>query len=459
MAKLNELKAEELTSGLTPEQKKMIILDYQKTNKEDMEAIFKTDIVTTDTKKELLETIEKKNAELSETIKVLTTTTDSIKAEILKRPLLDPAKKESPLTLGEYLQVMANIERRKHESVKSLTTEKINKYTEMKKEALMVQKTAGDGMEEEDFSEGGSFIKPDFASELLRHGYESANMVGFCRQLTTTGNRLTFNAIKDYDESSGYVDGAVIMYWMMEKDSFTPSMITTDEYTIELAKLGGLSYATSELIEDSPQSIEANLRSSFGKAFALAMDDTILNGMGGRQPEGILNSPALISVAVESGQTTTDPIMAENIMNMWSHMPGTSQRRAIWIVNSDLLPYLPRMNLTNGLSGVPVYLPMNSLANQPYMTLYGRPIIVNDCAQAKNTKGDIFFADLNEYSILTKSNSGLRFETSIHVEFVYDQMTYRFVYRINGRGLWKTYKSPRRGATTKSPFVTMDTRS
>ena len=461
MAKLNELKPEDLTAGLTAEQKKAILIDFQKTNKEDAETIFKTDLVTTDVKKELLDTVEKKNVELSETIKVIGKTVDSIKAEVLKRSPLEPHKTDAPLTIGEFLGVMAQTELRKHgmSSGKLLTTETVNKFQTMKKDALNIQKTAGDGMEEGDFSEGGSFIRPDYAAELLVHGYESADMVSFCRGLTTTGNALKFAAIKDYDESSGYVDGAVIMYWITEKASITPTMMTTDEYTIELNKLAGLSYATAELIEDSPYSIEQNLKSSFGRAFAMAMDDAILNGMGGRVPEGILNSPALVSVAVESGQTTTDPVMAENIMNMWSHMPSGSQRRAIWIVNPDLLPYLPRMNLTNGLSGVPVYLPMNSLANQPYMTLYGRPIIVNDCAQAKNTKGDIFLADLNEYAILTKSNSGLRYETSIHVEFLYDQMTFRFIYRINGRGLWKTYKTPRRGSTYRTPFVTLDTRS
>jgi HK97 family phage major capsid protein len=461
MPKLNELKPEELVNGLTVEQKKAILVDFQKTNKEDAETIFKSDDITDGLKKELLATVEKKNAELSDTIKVMGTAVDGLKAELLKRQPLEQHKSDAPLTIGEYLQTMAGVELRKHGyDMKFLTAEKINKFTGMKKDALTIQKAAGDGMEEGDFSEGGAFLRPDYAGDLLAHGYESAEMVSFCRGLTTTGNSLIFSAIKDYDESSGYVDGAVIMYWITEKQAITPSMITTEEYKIELNKAAGLSYATSELIEDSPYSIEQNLKASFGRAFAMMTDDAILNGMGGRVPEGILNSPALVSVAIQSGQTlASSAIMAENIMDMWSHMPSGSQRRAIWIVNPDLLTWLPRMNLTNGLSGVPVYLPMNSLANQPYMTLYGRPIIINDCAQALGTKGDIFLADLNEYAILTKSGSGLRYETSIHVEFLYDQMTFRFIYRINGRGLWKTYKTPRRGTTYRTPFVTLDTRT
>jgi HK97 family phage major capsid protein len=101
---------------------------------------------------------------------------------------------------------------------------------------------------------------------------------------------------------------------------------------------------------------------------------------------------------------------------------------------------------------------MNSLANQPYMTLYGRPIIVNECAQAKNTKGDIYLADFNNYVILTKTNSGLRYDTSIHVEFIYDNLVFRFIYRISGRAIQKTYQTARRGSMTMSPFVSLDNR-
>jgi len=458
MAKLNELKAEELTAGLTVEQKKAILVDFQKTNKEDAEIIFKTDVVTTDIKKELLDLIEKNNAELSETIKSTGKTVDDIKAEILKRQPLEPSKTDASLTLGEYLKAMVQLDGN-WDGKRTLSTESINKFTEMNKKTKMFVKAAGDGQEESDFSEGGAFLNPDISAELIKHAYESANLLSFCRQFTTMSNSLKIPALSDYDESGGYVAGAVIGYWMMEKDSYTPSKVTTDSYTIELSKFGALAYSSEEMLEDSPYNIETMIREDFSQAFAMGMDDAILNGMGGRVPEGILNSPALVSVAVESGQTTTDPIMAENVMNMWGHLPSVSQRRAIWIVNPDLLPYLPRMNLTNGLSGVPVFLPMNSLANQPYMTLYGRPIIICDCAQAKNTKGDIFLADLSEYAILTKSGSGIKFDTSMHVEFLYGQMAFRFRYRINGRGLWKTYKTPRRGTTYRTPFVTLDTRS
>lgn len=452
MAKLNELKADELTSGLTAEQKKAIFADFIKTNKEDADKIIGSD-APSELKKELTEFIEQRNEGIEQQIKEIGESVQTIKGMVSeRRGLADDSSKPS-FSLGEYMQVLAKQEIAKHEPGIRLTDEQINKFSEAKKKA------ATSGSQEGDFSSGGSFLTPDYSSELIKSGYESSGIINMCRTMTTTGNSMKFRAIDDYDKSSGYVSGAVIMYWVNELATATASKPTTSVYTIELCKLMGLSYSSIELIEDSPISIETQLKADFADAFSLAMDDVILNGMGGSQPEGILNAPCLVSQAIESGQDTTEPVKSQNIMNMWAHMRSSSQRRAVWVINPDLLPYLPQMNIVVGLAGQPVFLPMNSLANQPYMTLYGRPIIINECAQAKNTKGDIFLADFNNYVILTKSDGGLRYETSIHVEFIYDNMTVKFVYRIGGRPIWKTYQTARRGAMTMSPFVSLDTRS
>ncbi len=453
MAKLNELKPDELIPGLTAEQKKAIFADFIKTNKEDADKIIGSD-APSELKKELTEFIEQRNEGIKEQIKDIGESVQTIKGMVAEhRGLTDDSSKKPSFSLGEYMQVLAKQEIAKHEPGIRLSDEQINKFSEAKKKAVT------SGSQEGDFSSGGSFLTPDYSSELIRSGYESSGIINMCRTMTTTGNSMKFRAIDDYDKSSGYVSGAVIMYWVNELATATASKPTTSAYTIELCKLMGLSYSSIELIEDSPISIETQLKSDFADAFSLAMDDVILNGMGASQPEGILNAPCLVSQAIESGQDTTEPVKSQNIMNMWAHMRSSSQRRAVWVINPDLLPYLPQMNIVVGLAGQPVFLPMNSLANQPYMTLYGRPIIVNECAQAKNTKGDIFLADFNNYVILTKSGGGLRYETSIHVEFIYDNMTFKFVYRIGGRPIWKTYQTARRGSMTMSPFVSLDTRS
>jgi len=453
--KIKDLTAEELQGGLTDEQKKAILADYIKANKVDADDITKSD-APDKLKKELTEFIEQRNDDLSKRMDEFSKSITKLDEVLAKNNTKTYETSDTPImSMGEYMQTMAKIALRSHEPGIKLTTEEVNKFTEINKGT----KTAGDGMHSDDFSEGGSFLRPDYASELLKSGYESAGLVNLARQMTTAGNSLKFAALDDYDKSSGYVSGAVIMYWINEKDTLTVSKPTTSEYTIELDKLGGLSYASMEMIEDSPFSIEQQLKADFADAFALAMDDVMINGIGTKTPQGILNAPALYSVAIETNQTSADPILPANIMKMWASMRPSSQRRAVWVITPDLLAILPQMTVVGGTASTPVFLPMNSMANQPYMTLYGRPIIVNECCQAKNTKGDIFLCDWQNYVILTKSNSGLRYDTSIHVEFLYDQLTFRFIYRIGGRCVWKTYQTPRRGTTYRAPFVSLDTRS
>ncbi len=49
--------------------------------------------------------------------------------------------------------------------------------------------------------------------------------------------------------------------------------------------------------------------------------------------------------------------------------------------------------------------------------------------------------------------------SSIHVEFLADQMVLRFIYRVNGQPAWSQPLIPFKGANTLSPFLTLATRS
>jgi HK97 family phage major capsid protein len=227
----------------------------------------------------------------------------------------------------------------------------------------------------------------------------------------------------------------------------------------ELKKIMGMAYADIEIIEDSPITIQTMLQSDFADAFAMAMDDGMLNGTGAGDLLGVMNSPCLVSVTIEIGQTLAgDPIMFENINTMYAHLPNMSKRRAVWSINPDMTPKLPLMNLSVGSGGSAVFLPVGGASGAPFSTLYGRPIIENECCQALGTKGDIVLGDWSYYALVRKS-SGSRFETSIHFKFDTDEMTYKWAWRMDGKPLWYNYKTPRRGAMTRTPFVTLDART
>jgi HK97 family phage major capsid protein len=101
-------------------------------------------------------------------------------------------------------------------------------------------------------------------------------------------------------------------------------------------------------------------------------------------------------------------------------------------------------------------MPGTTLANAPYGMLLGRELVVIEQASAIGDLGDITLANLGEYLIIEKG--GLQTAESMHVRFLFDEMTFRFIYRINGKPAWKTKLTPYKGAFDLSPFVGLEAR-
>lgn len=319
-------------------------------------------------------------------------------------------------------------------------------------------KAAGAGLQENVDSEGGFLIPAEQRREILQVGIESADLMSKVTPIPMKPNTIKINYIKDVDRSSGLIHGGIRFYYVAEEGESTATKPALGQVTLSLNKLFGLAYATSELIEDSPVTIGPWLASVFADAFPFQMDHDILNGSGAGMPEGIINSNALISQAAEEGQDATT-IVAENILKMYSRMPAANRRKAIWLANEDTFPMLATMTIDVGTGGIPVYLPANGLANQPFDTLMGKQIIFTEHCQTLGTVGDIFFIDPSQYLLGTKSSGALRADQSIHLKFLTDETAFRFIYRVDGRSWWPSDLTPRNSAVTLSPFVALATRS
>jgi HK97 family phage major capsid protein len=224
---------------------------------------------------------------------------------------------------------------------------------------------------------------------------------------------------------------------------------------LKLKKLTGLVFATDELVQDA-QALGSIINQAFPDEFAFMLDNAIFEGDGAGKPLGIMNSGALISVAKESGQEA-DTILFENIVKMYSRMWARSRANAVWLINQDIEPQLFTMSLAVGTGGVPVYMPANGAAGQPFATLFGRPVIPIEHASTLGDKGDIVLADLSQYLMIDKG--GIQTASSIHVKFQEDEQAFRFVWRTDGQPIWDKALTPFKGSNSQSPFVTLDARA
>lgn len=312
------------------------------------------------------------------------------------------------------------------------------------------------GLQEGNPSDGGFLVQHDFAAELLRRTYDTAILGSRVRRIpiSANSNGVKINAIDETSRADGSRFGGVQAYWTAEAAQMTGSRPKFRQISLELEKLTGLCYATDELLRDA-QALESVILTAFPEEFNFKIDDAILRGTGAGMPQGILNSAALVTVDAETGQGA-DTVEPENIVKMWSRMWGRSRSNAVWLINQDVEPQLFTMALNVGTGGVPVYMPANGLSAAPYATLMGRPVIPCEQCATLGDVGDILLVDLSQYIWIDKG--GIDSASSIHVQFLYNETVFRFIYRADGQPAWKSALTPFQSSNTLSPFVALAAR-
>lgn len=241
------------------------------------------------------------------------------------------------------------------------------------------------------------------------------------------------------DQSSGEYFGGFAMEFLAEEGTGTKQ--TGKLRLIELnAKKGAIFVdASAELIEDG-MGFDAQLEVAMRKSLSLGMDYYLLQGVGGGQPLGVLNSPGVISVAKETGQAA-DSLAYENIAKMYARMYPEGRNRAIWIANSTLLPsLLTSMTISVGTGGsvVNVFSENNGKFN-----LLGRPLLLTPNLPVLGDANDIIFVDLSQYAV------GLRREVKLERSnipgWTQDLVSYRVLVRFDGQGTWSAAITPKNG--------------
>lgn len=311
------------------------------------------------------------------------------------------------------------------------------------------------GLSETIGSEGGFLVQTDFSGQLLRAAGEQSNLLGRCARIPISGssNGVKLPAIDETSRVSSRF-GGILSYWLTEGSEKLPTKPKFRLIELSLKKLVGLCYATDELLQDG-SALDAFIRRAFAAEFAFRVDSAIISGTGAGQPLGILASPALVTVAKETGQAAAT-LVSENVVKMYARMSASDAANAVWLISQDALPQLYSMSLIGGISSTPLFLPAGGWSGVPYNTLLGRPILVTEQCSPVGTLGDIVFANLGRYLWADKP---MESAISIHVRFIYDESTFRFVYRCDGQPEINSPVTPSNNGPTLSPFVALAARA
>jgi HK97 family phage major capsid protein len=370
-------------------------------------------------------------------------------------PIIPGKKGEEKVfrTFGEnlqYIAIMSDTSPRQ-ERAKQLFGENITRH-------WMDVNRAISGMSVSVPSDGGFMVQTEFTTALLQKLWETGILISKCTHIPIgpDADGLEGPFIDETSRATGSRWGGVQVYRTAEAVQATAKQPKLGKFEIRLEDLKGLAYITNRLLRDAT-ALEAWVSRGFLEEFGFVIDDEIIRGTGAGQCLGILNSPALITVTKETGQAAAT-IVYENLTKMYARLLGKLRNDAVWFYNQEIEPQLFTLGLTLGTGGAPVFLPAGGASAQPYNTLFGKPMIPIEQDSQLGTVGDIMFMNLGEYIIIDKG--GIEAAQSMHVRFIYDEMTFKWTYRINGMPAppWKIPLTPYKGANTLGPFVVLGAR-
>jgi HK97 family phage major capsid protein len=320
-----------------------------------------------------------------------------------------------------------------------------------------VRADAASGANELIPSEGGFLVETDKGSMLDKGAVATGLLSKRCFEVpcSANSNSLELRLVDETSRATGSRFGGIQVYMKAEADTVTATKPKFREGNWKLKDCMGIFYATNDLLKDASQ-LTAVVNKWFPAEFGFKIDDEIVNGVGAGHLSGIIPAACTVTQAVETGQnrsTDVNKIEYANIARMYARLLSSSDPNAVWFINRALLPHIMLMTLPGGTASTPVFLPPGGASGSPYMTLLGKPIIPIEQCQAPATPGDIILADLNEYLLLTKG--GIDAQASIHVRFIYDEMTFRWTYRFDGAPIRNKPLTPYKGGATatQAPFV------
>ncbi len=313
------------------------------------------------------------------------------------------------------------------------------------------------GMNETIMGDGGALVPTEFLYEVLMNTYNSSVVLAGLRTLPLNTNSIKVPTVNETSRVDGSRWGGARGYWSAEGGTLTGSKPSTKTVNMQLNKAYVVCYATDELIEDSPIAIEGFINPIMTEELAFTLASAVIRGDNVGKPMGMISSqnPALVVQAIESAQAA-NTVNAQNIVKMWSRLPVGMQQRSVWYYNQQIIPQLLTLTFGSTTAGWPVYMPPGGMSASPYATILGRPAYAIEFASALSAQGDIMLVVPDQYLWATKG--GINAATSMHVQFLTDEMCFRWTVRVDGKPWWLSALTPYQGSTTQSPFVTLAVR-
>ena len=314
-------------------------------------------------------------------------------------------------------------------------------------ERLRVSAAATSSANEGTGADGGYLAPPDFAQAVSDLVMSRENLLARCVLFPTTKSSVTV----PIDERSAYSTSGPQVTVQAEGSVLVQSKLAVGSRNIRLAKLSVLLPISNELVEDAGTSLETYLAAVIPERMLYLTTEYLVRGDGVTKPLGVLNSPALITIAAEGGQAAAT-VRIENLQKMHASLLPGLRSSAVWLVHQSVEKQLAA--LTGAQPGSVVY---NWSPGESFARLMGLPVVVSEACSAAGTVGDILLIGCAGIAVAHRPGLIAR-SVSTHLYFDQGQDAYRFDLRLGASVMLSAAVTQRNGSGMLSSIVTLAAR-
>ena len=305
---------------------------------------------------------------------------------------------------------------------------------------------------------GGYLVPPEYLQQILQVSAEEAIVRPYAEIVPMSTRQITIPALDQTEiPSAGQTAffGGMNAYWVEEAQSRPETQPTFKQIELTARELSGVSYVSRTLLQDNAFGLNTILTRLFARAIGWHEDYAFLNGNGVGKPRGVSTSAAALTV--NRGTSTTFKLV--DAAKMQAALLPSSQKKAVWIMSQSVMPQLIQLA---DASGRVVYMPNPAataasggpLTQSMPMQLLGRPIIFTEKVPPLGTAGDVMLVDFSYY--LIGDRQSIEIATSEHARFNTNQITWRFIHRVDGQPWLDAPFTYSDGTTQVSPFVILN---
>jgi HK97 family phage major capsid protein len=160
---------------------------------------------------------------------------------------------------------------------------------------------AATGYQQNQGSSGeGVLVPTEWREQIWSLVFADNDLLSFCNPEPTQGN--TVGIVKD--ETTPWGAAGVQAAWRSEGTQMIATKAALTPTIMQLHELYAFVLATNEVLDDAPR-LQNRITVQAARAIRWKLFEAVVWGDGNGKPLGFMNSPALVTVAAEGGQTAT----------------------------------------------------------------------------------------------------------------------------------------------------------